>query len=245
VSAELSQLIHARAKLLHAHVQANTGCVIAAGPFQGMRLLPDVSWGGGDVAAKLLGHYEAELHPVIERLACVGFEQIINIGCAEGFYAIGLAMRCPTAHVFAFDTDANAQRVCSANCAANGVFERVSVRGACDTTLLAALTRAAASRLLVVDCEGYETILIDPERVPGLQRATMLIECHDFMDRSITGTLTGRLASTHTLEVIVEGPRDPNQSPLLKPFNSFDRWLALCEFRPETMHWLLASPIAG
>jgi hypothetical protein len=61
--------------LLHEHVQASTGCTIAAGPFRGMRLVPDITWGGGDVAAKLLGHYEAELHPVIERLVVAGFDQ--------------------------------------------------------------------------------------------------------------------------------------------------------------------------
>jgi hypothetical protein len=242
VSANFAELIQARAKLLHEHVQASTGCIVVAGPFRGMRLIPDISWGGGDVAAKLLGHYEAELHPVIERLVTAGFDQIINIGCAEGFYAIGMAMRCPTAHIFAFDTDVIAQRVCSANCAANGVQDRINVGGAVDPDLLKALTIDVANRLFIVDCEGYEAVLVEPERVPGLKQATLLIECHDFVDRSITNTLTRRLAPTHYLGLIGEGGRDPNQSPLLKPFNSFDRWLALCEFRPETMHWLLASP---
>jgi hypothetical protein len=75
-----------------------------------------------------------------------------------------------------------------------------------------------------------------------LKQATLLVECHDFVDHSITNTLTHRLAPTLYLGLISEGARDSNQSPLLKPFNSFDRWLALCEFRPETMHWLLATP---
>jgi hypothetical protein len=154
-------LPNSRAKLLHEHVQASTGCIVAAGPFRGMRLVPDVSWGGGDVAAKLLGHYEAELHPVIERLAIANFDQILNTGCAEGFYAIGMAIRCPTEHIIAFDTDANAQRVCSANCATNGVQERVSIGGGVDPDLLKQLTADVANRLLIVDCEGYEAVLID------------------------------------------------------------------------------------
>jgi hypothetical protein len=41
--------------------------------------------GGGDVAAKLLGHYEAELHPVIERLVMAGFDQISISAARRGF----------------------------------------------------------------------------------------------------------------------------------------------------------------
>ena len=40
---------------------------VASGPFAGMTLLADVCWGDGDMAPKLLGVYEAELHPVIAK----------------------------------------------------------------------------------------------------------------------------------------------------------------------------------
>jgi hypothetical protein len=212
VSARLAERIQARAKLLHGHVQAQTGCIVAAGPFRGMRLVPDIYRGGGDVAAKLLGHYQAELHPLIERLIKAGFNQIINVGCAEGYYAVGMALRCPSVRVFAFDTDGNAQRVCLANSVANGVQERIRVGGAVDPEMLRALTSEAVNRLLIVDCEGYEAVLVDPERISGLKRATLLVECHDFVNRSITSTLASPLAETHYLGLIGEGERDPNQS---------------------------------
>src|SRR5262245_56331762 len=36
---------------------------------------------------KLLGTYERELHPVLERICKEPYEGIVNIGCAEGYYA--------------------------------------------------------------------------------------------------------------------------------------------------------------
>jgi hypothetical protein len=91
------------------------------------------------------------------------------------------------------------------------------VGSAVNPDLLKALTGDVANRLLIIDCEGYDAALVDPERIPGLKQATLLVECHDFVDRSITNTLTHRLPPTLYLELISEGARDPNRSPLLKP----------------------------
>jgi hypothetical protein len=43
------------------------------------------------------GCYEHELHGEIEQLVTRGFDAVLNIGCGEGYYAIGLARRMPTA----------------------------------------------------------------------------------------------------------------------------------------------------
>jgi len=40
---------------------------------------------------KLLGFYEQPLQPYIEQVIQTGYPTIINIGCAEGYYAVGLA----------------------------------------------------------------------------------------------------------------------------------------------------------
>jgi methylase of polypeptide subunit release factors len=82
-----------------------------------------------------------------------------NDGRRPLYYAVGMAIRCPTAHVFAFDADINAQHVCLANCAVNGVQQRISVGGAVNPDLLKALTGDVAHRLLIIDCEGYDTNL--------------------------------------------------------------------------------------
>jgi len=78
--------------------------------------------------------------------------------------------------------------------------------------------------------------------VPALRATMLLIECHDFIDPTITQTLADRLSATHTLEGVREGARDPNASPFLQGLDSLDRWLAVCEYRPTMMHWIVARP---
>jgi hypothetical protein len=50
---------------------------------------------GSALIPKLLGCYEAELHGVIACALNTTYDTIIDIGCAEGYYAVGLALHFP------------------------------------------------------------------------------------------------------------------------------------------------------
>jgi hypothetical protein len=59
-------------------------------------ILPnEISWGDGDQASKLLGLYEKELEPALETVVQSKPDAVIVVGCAEGFYALGLARLIP------------------------------------------------------------------------------------------------------------------------------------------------------
>src|ERR1700722_4624595 len=82
------------------------------GPFKGMTLVRNSSWYGGQILPKLLGVYEFELFGDVERMIYNSPDIIINIGCAEGYYAVGFATRIPAAKVYAFDIDIRGLHVC-------------------------------------------------------------------------------------------------------------------------------------
>jgi len=227
-----------RAEISAALVQA-LGLNVLTGPFAGMTLPNEASWGDGDLPPKLLGCYEAELHPAIAKAISRDPQVVVNIGCAEGYYAVGMARALPQARVLAFDADAKAQAICARAAAANQVVDRVKVEGACGAETLLRLTSEPARMLLIVDCEGAELPLLDPVQVPQLGRCDMIIECHDFVNPSITGAMQARFGGSHDVENIVEGPRDPNQFTWLRRMQSLDRWLAVNENRPTTMNWLV------
>lgn len=214
------------------------GHKVLSGPFSGMTLLDDVVWGDGDIAPKLLGTYEEELHSAIIKAAGRNASVVVNVGCAEGYFSVGLARLLPNARVFAFDINANAQAICRKAAEANGVGSRVVTAGACSIDALRKLIAQDGRVLLFVDCEGAELELLNPSLLPELRTCDIIVECHDFMNRSITSTLTQRLSSTHKIENIIEGPRDPNRFAFLRPLLATDRWLAVDEKRPETMNWL-------
>ena len=210
------------------------------GPFAGMQLPNDSSWGVGDIAPKILGCYELELHASIEKAIARAPEIVINDGCAEGYYAVGHARRLPEAKTYAFDIDARAQAVCAGAGALNGVADRLIVQGECTAEQLVKLTRGVRRALIVLDCEGAELQLLTPETAAQLGHCDILIETHDFIDRTITPTLTKALSAQHAVEQFREGARDPAGYPVLRQLGSLDRALLTCEFRPEVMYWLMA-----
>jgi hypothetical protein len=226
-----------RSNITNAIFHANAG-IVANGPFAGMTLLPEIAWGDGDLPPKLLGCYEAELHPAIAKAAARNPQVVINIGSAEGYYAVGIARLLPQARVYAFDNSPKAQDICKRAAIANQVGDRLVVSGKCEIDLLRPII-AKERPLLVVDCEGAEFELLDQMRLPELSNCDMVIECHEFIKPRITQTLKQRFTESHDIEDVVEGPRDPNQFAGLRNWGSIDRWLAVNEGRPITMNWLV------
>jgi hypothetical protein len=238
----LGPAVWARQAALAQYLHGYYGGVVADGPFKGLQLLGTTSWGVGDIASKIVGLYEAELHPVLAALAAAPPPAVINVGCAEGYYAIGLARLFPAASVFAFDTDVKAQLVCRQTAALNGVGDRVTVMGACTPGMLAGLLAQHPAALLVIDCEGCERELIAGDALAAARGASLIVECHDFVDPAITRTLADRLAPSHAVTVIPEGARDPNRLAPLQTMTSLDRWLVVLENRPTMMTWIAARP---
>jgi hypothetical protein len=74
--------------------------VVRHGLFYGMKY-PSLEAAGSTLYPKLLGSYERELHGIMERIVRTDYATVVDIGCAEGYYAAGLALRLPEARVFA------------------------------------------------------------------------------------------------------------------------------------------------
>lgn len=221
------------------YLRSAVGCTVQGGPFQGMALPDDSSWGVGDLAPKILGCYEGELHGSVNRAIGRRPELVVNVGCAEGYYAIGLARLLPGVPVHAFDLDEKALAVCQQAAEQNGVGGQLTVGGRCDLPTLCRLVEGKRA-LVVMDCEGGERDLLTPASLGALAQSDLIVENHDFIDRSISTTLTQLFNASHDLKIAREGMRDPAAFPFMRKLNGVDRMLAVCEFRPEVMTWLIA-----
>jgi hypothetical protein len=239
--------------LLAEELARRYGRRVLAGPFAGMAYVGEAV--GSELLPKLLGTYELELHFVLEALLRRPWERVINVGCGEGYYAVGLALRLPAATVHAFDTDATARRLGAELAALNGVSNRLRLAAACPPSCLHRL--AGRNALLLCDCEGDEWELLRPDAVPTLARCTMLVELHEFLRPGVTRELLRRFAGTHLPAFIPAVERAPGLAdqalalaPLLTdrapagpaPLGPEERWLALSEARPPGMGWLFLNP---
>lgn len=218
---------------------ARHGRRVLGGPFEGMQYVPCAV--GSALLPKMVGCYEAELNDVLAQIIhdnC--FRTVIDVGCAEGYYAIGLAMRLPKASVVAFDTDRLARRLCRSMANLNAVSDRVKVAGECTPqTLEATLTSGA---LVISDCEGYEIELLRPDLVPGLLDASILVELHDFDNPDTSETVLARFQSSHQITVISMTERDPQAYEVTQFLPETDRRLAVSELRHSAQQWAFMTP---
>ncbi len=219
-----------------------TAAAVQAGPFEGMTLLEETSWYGGNILQKLLGVYECELHEEIERVIATKPDLIINIGCAEGYYAVGFAMRLPLSIVHAFDQDPVALRICERSAVANRAEQNLRLEAVATKGAIIGILSASKRAALLVDCEGCERKLF--EEIPNgvIEGSAIIIECHDFADAGVTEYLRNKLSKTHDVKLIPQGGRNPNEISFLKHYPEDIRWLAMSEDRPVPMHWLCAHP---
>jgi hypothetical protein len=163
----------------------------------------------------------------------------VNVGAAEGYFAVGVAMRSPSTKVYAYELDRTGRRLMGLLAAANNCA--VTVLGKCDPD---ALNRLPAENdvMLWVDVEGYEKELLNPERVPMLRRATILVEQHPDVDPALPEVLERRFAETHRAEVYGWKPRRREDFRALDSLSDNDAALVLLERLTSEQHWALYLP---
>ena len=213
------------------------------GPFAGLGYVRARS-AGSALLPKILGCYERELHPVIERILRNEYTDVVDIGCAEGYYAVGLGMRLPQVTVHAFDTSPRARRLCAELAERNGIAARLKLGEWCDEAVLLGLELGPRA-LLLSDCEGYEAELFTPRVATHLARHDVLIEVHEQHDPELSRTLQTRFAATHDITA-VESIDDRRKLrvydfPELMKYDVRTRLRIVSEGRAGAMEWLYCS----
>lgn len=214
--------------------------VVRHGVFKGMKY-PEAKSIGSVMFPKLLGCYERELDPTIEAICQREYAEIVDVGCAEGYYAVGLAMRIPTATVYAFDTNSEALQLCRDMSRLNGVEDRVVTNSYCGPDTLKSLP-CTGKGLIFCDCEGFEKELFTKDNVSSLSHHDLVVEVHDGIDVGISSYIHDLFAATHQIEMI-----DPVSDTKrlrsykyeeLEQFDLATRLVLIGEFRVISTGWL-------
>jgi hypothetical protein len=245
----IRRLAYARAMVVRSRIIEAMGlpCRVAVGPFAGM-VFPDLIDRGGGWMPRLLGTYEAEIAWAVEQAIEAQPDLVIDIGCAEGYYAVGLAKRMPHTHVDAYDIVETERNLCQNMARANFVADRVAVKSLC--TVQSLLDTDPSQRCLIVcDCEGAERELITPEVGRHHRRSWFIIECHDHVHDGIGRTLADTLSGTHEWRLVsstsdAEKALQNHVSDLADGECQSVREFIYGEGRPCAMNWLVAIPRA-
>jgi hypothetical protein len=182
----------------------------------------------------ILGSQELELREPIEQIIAKRHSKILNVGAADGYYAVGLAMRSPRSRVMAFEALPELHPVITRTARVNNVVDRVVVFGACGVAELRHHLNDPSDRaLILMDIEGAEAELLDPAAVPQLANCDILVETHDAFVPGCTDTLIERFRATHGIVRYTARPRALSDYP-----SDFLPLLRRCfpRFAVELMH---------
>ncbi len=226
-----------RSVLIQNTLLRQQGTVVLEGAVAGLDFLPQSA--EGCHVAKLLGCYEQPLQPHIEAAIAEAYPTILNIGCAEGYYAVGMARRMPGTTVIACDTNPAAQQTCRALAEKNGVADRVTVSGHFES---ADFAHYAGERVLVLcDIEGGERALLDPVQAPALRGMDIIMESHDCIIPGVTRLMIERFSESHDIvQVEDDGQRQLSAAPpWFTSLAHLDQLLATWEWRTGPTPWLV------
>jgi hypothetical protein len=227
---------------LRLHARYHSEGAVVSGPFAGMKFnnkhfdLP-----------KILGTYEIELHEVFDRLKGRKYLNVVDVGAAEGYYAVGVMVWNKECSVIAYEGNSNYHESIRYLARANNVEARLELRGVCNEENLNSLGSQLSKAFIIVDVEGYEKILLNPERVPALRTATILVEVHDCFVKGCTETIIERFRDSHEISSFKSRDRYVSEYPLDSGFSRHSLMQstvikAIGDGRTEPNGWLLLEP---
>ena len=184
------------------------GTTVLHGPFAGLRYPAEAVQSRHNVPM-LLGSYERELHAIMDSVLLDSYDLVVDVGCAEGYYAVGLALkgRFP---VMAFDAEPRELSLCRTMARLNGVEDRIRFGSWCSAEILRNLTEGKRTFVLS-DCEGFEPELFEQATVAALKHSDALVELHG----EAYEPLLNRFSRTHDVRISMASPRLAEDYPEL------------------------------
>jgi len=196
-------------------IEQRSGGKVMGGPFFGMKYVNTSV--NSEYGPKLLGTYELELNMIFRNLASQDFQKIVDVGAAEGYYAVGMARQHANCQVIAFEANKNGRELLKEMAVLNGVQDRMRIEGFCDSISLGCSLLNSERTLIIMDVEGGEKVLLDPVVTPELQDVHIIVEIHDFVDPKLGELILQRFKNSHHIQDISIEERSLNDYPIEIP----------------------------
>ena len=185
---------------------------VALGPFKGMLYIDDAYV--GFVCHKVTGTYEKEIQQVINDELLIEYDAIIDVGSAEGYYAVGMALFSKAHKVISYEGSDRGRELQKKLIKLNNVNEIIELKEYCDEHILTEEMLKYENIFLIIDVDGYELALLNNELNSKLNKATMIIECHNHCYENMETDLINRFKDTHIIKSIpVRKKADYNDYP--------------------------------
>lgn len=220
--------------------------VVAYGPFKGMKLSDDIWWSRNDRITQTLGIYEEHVVERLKEFSAQGVRRFIDIGAADGYFAIGMAFSKIYSKVVAYEIETIGQKRITENAAINRCEDLVSVFGEANYSSLKNLLSEDLKSSILVDIEGAEYQLLDEETLSLMSNCYLICELHPWVvddGYQLQRKLIERAKKNFNVELIKRECYAPNIFPELDDLSDEERLIAVGEGRGRNMQWLVLTPI--
>ena len=217
--------------------------VVQNGIFKNLKLNNKISWGKGDIASKVYGFYENKIQ---EKLKDIKKPILIDIGAADGFFAVGSLKSKICDICYAFEETKKSRENLYTTAEINDVNNNLSIMGAVTKDNFFSLLPSKidfSKAIILCDIEGGEIDILDLNKVPMLKYARLLVEVHDHLVPKCSYILKQRFEHSHRCIEILESDRCiddfPDNSFVLNHLLSTkQKQKFLNEGRVKKMKWL-------
>jgi len=216
---------------------------VSQGLLKGLQLNKDTWWGKSDLGAQCLGLYEKEILDFIS--AQSPFDTFLDIGAADGYYAVGLLHAKMAKKAICFEISEEGQRAINENWLRNEKPGELEVHGEANEKSIASVASNLTDKTLVlIDIEGFEFQLLSKEVISALRKCTVIIEIHNWIDgfENEYPVLLKNLDRFFDISIIAPSERNIQNIELLRSYTDDNRLLVSSERRPCLMRFLHLTP---
>jgi hypothetical protein len=156
-----NETVSARSERISLETYDACNGVVKYGPFKGLSLNRETWWGKSDLGAQCLGLYEKEILDAIGTQERGRYHTFIDIGAADGYYAVGMLLAGIVDNVISFEVSEAGRTAIGENWSNNGNPGAMTIYGEANHDSLKAIpNHTFHDALILIDIEGYEFELL-------------------------------------------------------------------------------------
>ena len=218
---------------------------VAYGPFKGMQLNKNIWWSRNDLITQTLGIYEEHILEKIKFFSKYGATAFIDIGAADGYFAVGMAYSKLYEKVYAFEIEEDGRNRIIENALRNNCEKKIQVFGKANLKSIKKITAIEKKATFLIDIEGSEYDFLDTNMLEALANHFVICELHPWLvndGEMLQEKLLESASSFFDVDLIKRESYNPNNFSDFDNLSDEERLIAVGEGRERNMYWMILSP---
>lgn len=170
---------------------------IYSGPFSGLKIPEQISLKLN--LYEILGIYESCIRKPIEKIINSSVKNVMIVGGNRGYYSAGFSYLLDLENMYVFEMDNSFHKDILSWGKINKLNSNITILDEANESNF--LSWEKPIDFILMDCEGAENTLLNPQKYTWQKNAIIIVEIHHFYNNAISGNLIKNLKETHEIEM--------------------------------------------